>query len=353
MKNKELNYGIQLIRIVACLMILLHHLSVAFGITMIESFGKYAVSLFIVISGYLCGFVKDSSEYKMINFKRIITSVKSKVRRIYPYYFMSFIIGVFFLVLRPDLNRSGYGLLFQSTTFLLMIQGWFPKEGIYFEINAVCWYMSCVLFFALVEPILLKILSRCDRKKKIVMMIVALTILVIITVCFDYYGVENNWLLYICPLVRTLDFLIAMIVGNLMKNFHCSYSTAKGTVIEVCTIMVVAIYAVLPIKNVWQSNVAFLPISVFAIAIFSLQKGWISSIAKHKNVLRFADLTMIIYLFHQEVYSVVHMINKSILHLPAVVISFIAVICAIIAAVIIRWIYEGLSSKIKGRLGHE
>ena len=32
MKNKDLNYGIQLIRIVACLMILLHHLSVAFGI---------------------------------------------------------------------------------------------------------------------------------------------------------------------------------------------------------------------------------------------------------------------------------------------------------------------------------
>lgn len=83
MKNKDLNYGIQLIRIVACLMILLHHLSVAFGITMIESFGKYAVSLFIVISGYLCGFIKDPSEFKTVNFKRIIISVKSKGGGVY------------------------------------------------------------------------------------------------------------------------------------------------------------------------------------------------------------------------------------------------------------------------------
>lgn len=50
-------YGIQLIRVIACLMIVFHHMTDAFGIHLVNSLGRCAVTIFIVIAGFLAGYL--------------------------------------------------------------------------------------------------------------------------------------------------------------------------------------------------------------------------------------------------------------------------------------------------------
>lgn len=346
-KSKSTNYGIQAVRCTACIMILLHHLSAAFNAGFVDTLGRCAVSLFIVISGFLTGMYKEPSEFADADITAGGKNVLKKVQKFYWIYFLSFFVGCAALYIRPDIRGEG-NFAIQCIMFLLMLQSWFPDEGIYFAINPVCWYMSIVVFFAFSEPFILRLISKMNVKIKILSVCIVYGGLIFLTILSSnssYCG----WFLYIFPLIRLGDFYCALIAGNVYSNCKEEIKISKvvASFLEITAIVMLILGLFINVPIEWQYNVLYLPISIILVFIFAMQKGNLSKVSDNSFILKFADISYIIFIIHQLTYMVVHMLNKYILHLPTIIICIIAVLAVIILAVLLDKIYSIFANKMR------
>lgn len=335
MRNR--NIGIQLIRCIACIMIMLHHLSAAFEANLLDTLGRGGVGLFIAISGILCGLYKNPEDYSELSFKRILSDMKKRIKKFYWIYFIFFLVGIAAIIMRPDM-RADRNIFVQITAFLLIIQAWFPDEGIYFAINPVCWYMSLVVFFALCEPIILKVL--CIIKKRIYKYILILLFVVLLVMLTLSLGSRESasYVLYIFPLTRLCDYICAILVGNIIREYgivnHNGNYNIKYTVVEIASLVLLIISMLADVPIVWQYNVFYLLIGIIVVGIFSLSKGYVTKLANNALVIRFADISYIIFIIHQLTYMVIHMINKVVLQLSTPCICILALIITVVEALI-------------------
>lgn len=336
MEKIEKNYGIQGVRCIACVMILLHHLSAAFNAGFVDTLGRCAVSLFIVITGFLTGMYKEPGGFLDAGIVTGIRNVLKKIRKFYWIYFISFLIGCAAIYVHPDISDGG-NFVVKCVMFLLMIQSWVPEEEIYFAINPVCWYMSVVVFFAFCEPFILKMIFRMSAKIKIISALIIFAGLVILTLIFknsEYCG----WVLYIFPLARFGDFYCALIAGNIYANYKSEIKISKrtSTFLEIATVIILMLSLFINIPVEWQYNVLYLPVAMILVIVFAMQNGFLSKIADHTLLLRFADISCIIFIIHQLVYMAVHMVNKYLLHFSTALICIVAVMVAVIGAMLLR-----------------
>ena len=202
-KPNNRSQSVQGLRAIAFLLIFLSH---AFG--RLGWWGAFGVSLFIVLSGYLEAkhHLNDDIEVKLF--------VKKKVRKVYP---LHIIMLIFAIPLSLGILSRQYGvikLLAQVFFNITMTQSWIPTSAIYYSLNAVSWYLTLVVFFALITPMLMKWL----RKSKIS----AVGITVIALICLDFFiGYlsmslpSSHWIAYVCPVTRAFDFIIGETVRKL------------------------------------------------------------------------------------------------------------------------------------------
>lgn len=82
--------GVQLLRVVACIMIAVHHLP--FEIDTIETLGRGAVGIFVALSGFLIGVrCCQNDKYKnMPTIRDNVSVVKRKLKKFYWIYLIAF-----------------------------------------------------------------------------------------------------------------------------------------------------------------------------------------------------------------------------------------------------------------------
>lgn len=179
--------------------------------------GTMAVAFFFVLGGFsmTLGY-KDRVTASDFCYKEYILR---RCIKFYPLHWIC-LLAALPIAFRPFLWTK-IPLFFINATLL---QSWFPVERVYFSFNAVSWYLSDTIFFALIFPTILKYMVRTTPGKRV---------LLAVSIIFAYASIafavpleRRHPFLYICPLVRLADFLLGVYLA-------LGYTYLKGKSIRI------------------------------------------------------------------------------------------------------------------------
>lgn len=353
-ENKYL-YGIQILRIIACIMVMIHHMQDPFGIILsLNTLGRFSVTVFFCISGFIAGYL--AKEINSYTFKDSVEFYKKKITKFYPLYIFMFLFALM-IEICSCIIKSNYAKLFNSMfifktfAFLSLTQSWIPLRDIYTAFNPLCWFMSSIMFCYFCQPWLLYKLSRNSSKTNILLLILIGGVLLVLTILTKNNLDINSWLMYYCPAIRLLDFIIAMIAGLIMKKYLYIFDNLETkivSILEIIAIILCFLQLYTKIDIIWQRNILFIPVVIFTIAILAINKGILAKISNNKFVLHFAGLTSTMFLTHQIIYSYIHSINKYLFHIEDKSILIISSLIVVITfSEIMNIIINLLNKKLK------
>ncbi|BEP13590.1 acyltransferase [Acidothermaceae bacterium B102] len=175
--------------------------------------GYVGVSFFFVLSGFVLTWSRRPGD-------RASSFYRRRVSRIYPVYIVTWVAaGVLAVV--GVLPKSGH---VGSALGAVLLQAWIPKENVYYALNGVAWSLSAEAFFYLTFPLYADRLKGCGRAVRRGIFVAAVLVLVALAVvgqsripAAQYTGTQAAgfwlWLIYNCPLVRVLEFVMGVILA--------------------------------------------------------------------------------------------------------------------------------------------
>lgn len=156
MVNKQINRGIQILRVIACLAVFFCHFGQRLKLNRFSDnlygfsqLGRYGVELFFVISGYLVCF-------SLLNGKSAIQFYKKRIIRILPLYYFSIL--VFFITesfIFRDVPKDDMHLGWLRYIFCL--NGIVPSEGYFWSNIGITWTIPVFLMFYILAPFIMKV----------------------------------------------------------------------------------------------------------------------------------------------------------------------------------------------------
>lgn len=223
--------NIQVLRGVAILLVAISHLNPCFWELNFDTWGAPGVSIFIMISGVLGG-LKLYYDYgwgrntnlpngqrvaSRLTVRDIWTEYWKRYRKFFPIHITTSVLSL------PLVYRSFMtdGAVKQGVKLVLNVlcqQSWIPITGVYYSFNAVSWYLSIVLYNTIVFCVLKNMKHRRWYLPATVVAIIGWNVAWLNLP----YG-NTHWLLYIFPMARCLEFLLAIFVTvEIMKRFGLS-----------------------------------------------------------------------------------------------------------------------------------
>lgn len=91
----------------------------------------------------------------------------------------------------------------------LLLQSYIPIEYVYFSCNSVSWFLCDILLCYAVFPVLVRLVSFPLRR---LLPILASVLSLYVCVCLIVPAGMENTLIYVCPFMRWIDFLIGMLI---------------------------------------------------------------------------------------------------------------------------------------------
>jgi peptidoglycan/LPS O-acetylase OafA/YrhL len=179
--------------------------------------GRAGVSFFFVLSGFVLAWSMQRGDGAVSFWRR-------RFARVWPAYAVAAIAG--YLV-----SRLFDGRLFSLERLaanLAMAQSWIPSKDWYFSINAVGWSLSVEAFFYLTFPLYAAAILRMRARTAFVFAGVLLTGMVAVAAVFGQGIVlaggfmlpasSGVWVVYVCPAVRILEFLLGIVMVTLIRR---------------------------------------------------------------------------------------------------------------------------------------
>lgn len=168
-------------------------------------FGAFGVSIFILLSGFLAiykYYEKSAADY--------YKGIKLRISKFYPLHCITLLLAVP-LCFYEFTDKTKTGVL-KFVINGMLLQSWVPNRSVYFSFNLVSWYLSTMIFFIAITPVIIHGLKLINRK---ITLIILAIVIIITEICFAIFIPENgelkHWLIYVCPLTRTLDFIAGKI----------------------------------------------------------------------------------------------------------------------------------------------
>ena len=281
------------------------HLYNVDGINRFKAFGGAGVSLFILLSGFLLakkyigsGLKTDSS----------LVLYKKRWSQFYKIHFITLLMAIpfSFTLLRIDFFKW-FVIFFTNLT---LIQTLFPFSSLYFSLNAVSWFLSIVMFFAVLTPVARFIWARLNCEKAICLLIsVNVFEFILCYIATDLSIV--HWIVYVNPFVRFLDFLIGgclfvLSFSSIEDNFFLTRLTNK----QFTTVSFLLFLVVLLLSTFWDNEyfataIWTIPSSLIILALYSINGGasicssTLFNIFTNPKVRYFGDISFEFFMVHQ------------------------------------------------------
>lgn len=171
------------------------------GVNKLSAFGGAGVSVFIILSGFLLAKKYLASSFKTAN---ALVLYKKRWKQFWLLHFLTLLISLPLTI--PLLHRDFVKYILHFIANATLIQTLFPSSNVYFSFNAVSWFLSLVMVFALLSPIAISIWRKLNIHKAIY--IVLAVNLFEFALCYAVDGMRReHWWVYINPLIRFLDFI--------------------------------------------------------------------------------------------------------------------------------------------------
>lgn len=174
--------------------------------------GGWAVMFFFCLSGFMIGFGDRGAPF---SWRGTLTYLWRKVVRFYPLLFIAIVASTKFwrgirCLLgggdpRPEIWEC------YPIRHLLLVHAWSPN-GV-FEFNAVCWFLSTLMFLYLVSRLVLPVLRRMRTRGLLLVGAVMLGLLLGWCLTADGCGLERRYWTVMFPPAKVPEFILAVALG--------------------------------------------------------------------------------------------------------------------------------------------
>lgn len=275
-----------------------------------------AVSFFFILSGfsltlgYKERFLSGSFSYKDF--------AKRRVSRLLPLHWICIIISLPLAVL----GITGIGDFLLTLMFnASLLHSFVPIKAFYFSFNWVSWFVSAILFSALIFPFLLKTIVRISKRWLIVSAIAVVCVYLIVLNILpeDYY----HPILYINPILRIVDFTIGICLALLFqrnigehKDIKAISSLTWNLMALLSFVVVIAISFLFSISNTYSIAIIYwipVGIMIYSIASGSVVGGGKFRVLNNKVLNSLGNISFTFYMLHQLVMRWTQLVMKHVL----------------------------------------
>lgn len=172
------------------------------------SSGMVGVSAFYILSGFVLTWTHKGTDSKTVFYQR-------RFARVYPPYAAAWLVAVAYLILISD---QPFDIEWLWSLFLL--QSWSPDQAIYFAVSAVFWSLSCEAFFYLIFPWIIGPIESLSTRA-----VAGFGVSIAVAVFFIaettqplMIGGASQWLLYVFPPTRALEFVLGILLALWVKR---------------------------------------------------------------------------------------------------------------------------------------
>ena len=299
-----MNYGIQILRALACVMIFLCHTNDYLHVTRQLGLGEFGVCIFIMLSGFL---KTAYSPKKAVGRKPepIICNLQRRFRKIYPLHILMTIIAVPLVLLEvQEGSRSVINSILSFVLNVFMVQSLVPVESYYFSYNNLSWYLTIVLIYVVFGGFLMNLVERLKNKAGAKAAIAIFILIdVVWTLAFTYVP-NNRWLVYINPVFRCVDYCVGLAAGHYFRE---SKERINLRILAVVTALFSAIGITVSVLTtdtgyaVWMFVAGFAPASVLLVILFA-SLGERNIFGVRNLLVRLGGISLEFFLIHQLVF---------------------------------------------------
>jgi peptidoglycan/LPS O-acetylase OafA/YrhL len=314
------------LRFIFFLFIFVHHCYNYVNIPILRQY-ELAVSVFIILSGFLNGYIYKN-KYSKFSFIEIIKFIKKRIKRMYPLHIVMFLVCISLSGIFSFTNINELILFIKKAICnLLFIQSWINNEKFYFSFNGVTWFLSVYFFLTLLTIPMLVLIDKINKIKLSKIIQLFISIVLFLVSCIWVYIVNKekldvNYYLYIFPIARIPEYFIGMIFGNIFKNVKISFKFDKiiFTILEIISVVILLVL-VLHMDQISNSllfisqylNGWIIPV-IIVLLVFLYQKGFISFLLKLKYLDYLGQISMFLFMIHQPIIRLVRNAPSVIYH---------------------------------------
>ena len=289
------NNNISALRGIFTIMIVLHHLGLydgggSLGVTFFFILGGFALSL-----GYF-----DKVNSPIFSYTSFI---KKRCEKFFPLHWMCLLVVLPLALIPVFRGGAEFGnVLVPFIPNALLLQSLIPMREVYFSFNAVSWYLSDTMIFAIVFPFIVKWLYHIGYKEKIVVF----TIIILNWFALAYFLPKEyrHAILYINPFVRIVEFIIGIYLYLLYIKFNeksISFFLLREKFVDVLIFLMIVISILIScVASKYTrmiSAIYWFPLCILLILSVLNNRG-----GKLKSLLVwFGEISLPIFLIHQVV----------------------------------------------------
>ena len=289
---KEKIKSLQGLRGWAILMIVLWHLNSLYPGTL-PKLGDRGVEFFLLISGFLIA-RKCDGPASLDSFRSSASYVLRKIKSSYLLFIIP-AVPVFILDVFAGPKKIEVPLL-QLLSFCSLTQSWIPDVNICWGVSRTGWFLPVILYCYLVTPSILKTVRRFGARP----VLFACLILQVASELLAKRFLPNfyyEWLIYIFPAYRVLDFTLGFCAWYLFKS-PCKEPAPR--MLDLIYIALLVILAGLSLMNpVLLKYVLFHPVEIALLLVIVSEKSFLANLVNRNRVIvRLGDLSRIIFFTH-------------------------------------------------------
>lgn len=257
--------------------------------------GGFAVSYFFALSGFIMMYAYYQNDIKL-NAKNFWIA---RFARIYPVYFLSFLLVLFTMLLLNSSKPKGISIILQG----ICLQAW--KPGISMEINYVSWSIAVELLFYFIFPFLF----NYWQKKSLNIILFQAFLLWGISLCSHYFLIQflsaperfnlGQFIAFFPPWHLNSFILGAAAAMLYLKKIKPSpyIKFFSNTFILGSLILMYVFFIKIPIPMGFLTNGGIIPIFLLLILGLALNNGLISKILSLKPFIWLGEISYGFYLW--------------------------------------------------------
>lgn len=254
--------------------------------------GFAGVQFFYILSGFVIAY-SFASRAGSLSFGDFLFF---RAARIYPIHWLTLLAAAYFY---DVFHVPTLDLWFRFFTNAALLQSFVPDMSFFFSFNGVSWSISTEMFFYTAFCLFVPLSSRA------LIFAWSALLLVIVINLLAFKGVDwtSNWLLYINPFFRFIDFLTGVLIYRLFVARPLQMSYRAATVVELVSIALVvssvigAMVWAVPIQ--WRWDIYYVPSMAVMIFVFAHQRGFVSSMLNNRLLVLLGDSSFALYMVHQ------------------------------------------------------
>ena len=258
--------------------------------------GYVGVGFFFILSGFVLAL---NYQKKIINnpnfsFKNFYIA---RIARIYPLHVLMFAVMIPYVIIHQLFGWDKAVLNF------FLLQSFIPDKAYYFTINNVSWSISTEFFFYLMFPFYVIWLYKFKWLKYALF---ALTIPLLIYFEPKIAGNGNleKGIYYINPIVRSLDFILGIILCQVYQSIKDKpISYLKGSIFEFGALaLLIGFFAIHEdIQRAFRYGIYYWIPILCIVMVFALQKGFFSRILQNRVLVYLGEISFGFYMIHMAV----------------------------------------------------